>query len=423
MELVAEPLRRIETTIIPPLPAGESDLPENEKEHAQDLPQIIRVRRFLEARYELRINIISDQIEVKRKSAEEPFQPVNEADLLYELCAFGFKRGVKEEFKTLLASSHVRRFDPFRDYFETLPPYDPIGEPDYMEQLAGYVTTSNPEWWKMQFPMWIVRAVAQALNRIDFNKQCFTLVGAQGDGKTSFLEHLIPQPLKYYYMDGYDFSDKKEGQRALSQNFVITLDELASFKRDELNNAFKAVLSTKSVRMRLLFQNNLTSIPRRASFTATTNQSDFLTDETGNVRWLVFRVLGINHDDGGPKGYCSVPIDRVWAMAYYLLNSNLYDYMMSRDDLARQEGYNRSFLRQSVELDFLSSHFIPAEKGQAGALFMTGGEITEEVQRGLSLKLHSRGVGQALRMLGFQEASQYRGEHKYSVKGYYVKKL
>jgi hypothetical protein len=395
-----------------------------DKSHAQGEPQIIRVRRYLEHRFELRINIVSDQIEFRpRGQGKVPFQPVNEANLLYELCAEGFRRGVKEDLKTLLASDHVRRFDPFQDYFDRLTPYDPMSEPDYLNDLAGYVITTQQEWWKRQFAMWMVRAVAQVLNRIDFNKQCLTLVGGQGDGKTSFLEHLVPPALKTYYMDGFDFADKKEGQRALSQNFLINLDELASFRRDELNNSFKAVLSTKSVRMRPLFQNNLTTLLRRASFMATTNQSDFLTDETGNVRWLVFRVLSINHDEGGPNGYCSVPMDRVWAMAYYLLNSNLYEFMMSRDDLTRQEGYNRAFIRQSTELELLSTRFVPAEKGESGAFFMTTSEITEEIQRGLSLRLHPNGVGRALKVLGFQETSNYRASLGYSPKGYFLRRI
>src|SRR5690606_11930413 len=136
----------------------------------------------------------------------------------------------------------------------------------------------------------------------------------------------------------------KEGLFSLTQNFLINLDELASFEKKELNNEFKSVLSESMVRYTPKFANQETTVLRRASFLASTNVMEFLTDETGNVRWVPFVVNSINHDFGGKNGYAAnVDINKVWAQAYSLLKSG-FDHQLTPLEITQQEIYNKQFM-------------------------------------------------------------------------------
>ncbi|PRY21121.1 virulence-associated protein E [Spirosoma oryzae] len=381
-------------------------------------PIIRRIQEFLFDQFEYRVNVVSNQLERKRKSSVD-WELVNMADIEYELFEAGFK-GFKDPLRALFGSRIIPKYDPFATYFEGLPQWNDT-QPDYIDQLADYVHTDDQRWRKLMFKKWIVRAVGQAIGRIPFNKQCLTLVGKQNDGKTTFLDFLIPDGLRAYAKKGFDFGSK-EGKFSLIQNFFINLDELASFDKKELNNEFKSVLSESTVKFRLLFQNIETPFARRASFVASTNQFEFLTDETGNVRWLPFVVRNIQHDAGGPNGYAAnVSMNLVWAQAVALLNNTAFNCNMIPDEINQQELLNRRFLRTTSEMEVIGKYYLPSGKADNEALFCTASDIEEYLRGRVSIKLYRNQIGKALQIMGFIQETNYNSIKGYSEKGYFVK--
>ncbi|MCK8493156.1 virulence-associated E family protein [Spirosoma sp. RP8] len=390
----------------------------NSKQKAESKPIIYRIQHYLFAEYEYRINIVSNQLERKGKTATE-WELVNMADIELELFEYGLNN-FKQPLQALFGSKHIPKYDPFITYFDSLPIWNK-SQPDHIDQLADFVQTDDQIWWKPMFKKWLVRAVGQAIGRIPFNKQCLTLVGKQNDGKTTFLDFLIPDGLKGYSKKGFDFGHK-DGKFSLIQNFFINLDELASFDKKELNNEFKTVLSESTVKFRLLFQNIETPSPRRASFVASTNQFEFLTDETGNVRWLPFVVKHIQHDAGGPEGYAAiVDIDRVWAQGLALLNGSCFNCNMTQDEVNHQEVLNRRFLRTTTEMEVIRKHYLPSEKGDSEAVFCTASDIEEYLRTKTSLRLHRAQIGRAMQVMGFAQETNYNSKKGYTVKGYFIK--
>lgn len=390
----------------------------NSKQKAESQPIIYRIQHYLFAENEYRVNIVSNQLERKGKKATE-WELVNMADIELELFEFGLT-GFKDPLRALFGSKHIPKYDPFKTYFEKLEEWDE-SQPDYINQLADFVHTDDQKWWKQMFKKWLVRAVGQATGSIPFNKQCLTLVGKQNDGKTTFLDFLVPDGLKTYAKKGFDFGSK-EGKFSLIQNFFINLDELASFDKKELNNEFKSVLSESTVKFRLLFQNIETPFPRRASFVASTNQFEFLTDETGNVRWLPFVVKSIQHDAGGPKGYAAmVDIDKVWAQAMTLLNDPTFNCNMTPDEISQQEILNRRFLRTTTEMEVISKYYIASDKNDSEAIFCTASDIEEYLRSKVSLRLYRNQIGKAMQVMGFSQETNYNPKKGYSEKGYFVK--
>lgn len=309
---------------------------------------ITLIQEYLSERYEFRLDTVANVLQYK-SIKDSCFREMNENNILRELYEFGFSR-FKDQLKALLRSDFIPEFDPFKEYFAGLPAWDET-QPDYIAELASYVSVKDADWFLLMFRKMLVRSVACAIGDAKFNKQCFVLYGKQNDGKTSFLRFLCPPALKDYYKENIDF-ENKDGRIALGENFLINLDELSSLSRSDTNK-FKAYLTEERVKIRRPYAERETSIQRRASFLGSTNQNEFLTDVTGNVRWLVFETEGINHDSGGPKGYsANVDINRLWAQAYALLKSG-FQYELTREELARSEGNNRQHQRTTAEISTL----------------------------------------------------------------------
>ena len=379
---------------------------------------IKQIEEYIFGKYDLRLNTVSNELHGRLKG-EKSYQLFNEDALTYDLFNEGHNRF--GQILPVIISTKVPKYDPIKEYFESLPKWDD-SQPDYIQLLSEYVITEDKSWWQYMFKKHLVRMVAQGILKIPCNKQCFTFVGKQNDGKTSFQENLIPKPLKNYYRKNYDFHGSKDGKISLCQNFSIILDELAGYEKKDLNGEFKAVLTESKVKFRPLFAKSEVSHDRRANFMANTNSYEFLTDETGNVRWLIFSVKQILHDNGGSKGYeANVPIDLVWSQAYSLLMSEKFEFIMSNSDLEIQEKINQRFMRISTEMELIQRNFVASEKGIEGGEYKTVTDIIEYLKTITSLTINAIQIGKALKILKFQEVREYDKRYGYTNKGYYIK--
>jgi len=380
-------------------------------------PKITKIKERLFEKYDIRLNTIAIELEYKKKESKNWIQ-LNENDLIVELLEAGFK-GVEGPLVALLRSSRVPKFDPIDDYFSNLPQWDE-SHPDYILELSKYVDAKDNDWFRVQFKKMLVRLIACAINLIPFNKHAFTLVGKQNDGKTTFIRFLCPRVLKNYFKENIDIHNK-DGRLALCQNIIINLDELANFSRYDINKT-KAFLTIDKVKERLPYDRKSTSFERRASFFASTNSSEFLTDETGNVRWLIFEINSILHDNGGGKGYVkNIDIDNVYGQALYLLK-NGFEYKLTKADISKSESNNKQYQVISLEEELIQECFAPGESIPE-CEFLTTSEIQREIELLTKATISNKRIGKALRFLGFNQTQKYFPDQKYQKKGYWVKKL
>ena len=385
-----------------------------------NVPLIVKLEDYIFQKYDLRLNTVSNELDGKLKGEKE-FKIFNEDKITYDLYSSGFNKF--NQMLPVIIAEKVPKYDPIKNYFESLPKWD-NSMPDYIQQLSEFVVIEDKKWWEIMFKKHLVRMVAQGILHIPFNKQCLTLVGKQNDGKTSFLEFLLPKQLQKYYKKGFDFRGNKDGKISLCQNFIINLDELASFEKKELNNDFKTILTESVVKFRPLFGKSEITHYRRANFVASTNQYEFLTDETGNVRWLPFVVKDIIHDNGNEKGYgANVNIDLVWSQAYHLLLSGEFEYNMNKADIQMQEKINQRFMRVSSEMELIQRNFKPSDDKVPNSEFLTTTDILHKLKISTSIQINSVQLGKALKILKFQESKKYNKDYGYSIKGYYIENL
>lgn len=370
-------------------------------------PQITRIEAFLTARYLFRYNYISNEFEYKSVN-EGHYEVLRFSNIIVELKKAGF-RNPKVDLEDILGSSYVLAHNPFFHYFENLPVPD-VMEKDYIKELASFVKVAEKdrEEFDRHFRKMLIRCVACSKG-IAFNKQAFILIGKQNDGKTTFLRFLCPPALDNYITESFN-PDEKDAVIALCQNFMINLDELANFAKSDINK-IKNLISTDKAKVRKPYASKPEIMKRLANFVGSTNETEFLTDPTGTVRWICFEILGI---DFSYKN--KVDIDKVWAQANKMLYGG-HDYKLSPEELAENEIRNETHKKTFTELELIRLYFCEdttEDKHNA--------KTATDVQRYLTIaepnfKLNSNKIGEALKMITKQKSVRVGNK---TFKGYYL---
>lgn len=225
--------------------------------------------------------------------------------------------------------------------------------------------------WRVCFKKWFVGMVASWMYDDVVNHQVLVLIGKQGIFKTTWLEHLIPPALRAYCCKLANTTQiNKDDRLRLAEFGLINLDELDSMSSRELNT-MKSIITATDVNERVAYGYTKERKIRLASFCASSNRREFLTDITGNRRWLPFEVESIEN-----PFQSILPYDRIYAQARYLIQYG-FNYWFDLDDIATLEKHNESFRAQESEEQLLPILFdVPAEgRGE----FMTTAQISERL--------------------------------------------
>ena len=235
-----------------------------------------------------------------------------------------------------------------------------------------HTTPSADALWRACFKKWFVAMVASWMTDEVVNHQVLVLIGKQGIYKTTWLEHLIPPHLRAYACKLANSNDLNKDERLRIAEFgLISLDEIDSMNTRELNQ-LKSVITATDVNERAAYAYTKERRVRLASFCASGNRRDFLTDITGNRRWLPFEVESIQN-----PFFTTLPYDRMYAEAWALANDPTFCYWFELDEIEVLEEHNKHFRDESNEEQLLPILFdVPAEgKGD----FMTTAQISERL--------------------------------------------
>ncbi len=309
------------------------------------------------------------------------------------------------EVITALQSDLIPNVHPLREYILSLRPYTP-DQPDWIDMVASQVRVresassgvqelrsscvtseqaqsatkpseplnSSPadRLWRTCFKKWFVAMVASWMRDEVVNHQVLVLIGRQGIYKTTWLEHLIPPHLRAYTCKLANSIDLNKDERMRIAEFgLISLDEIDSMNNRELNQ-LKSIITATDINERAAYAYTKERRIRLASFCASGNRRDFLTDITGNRRWLPFEVESIQN-----PFYTLLPYERMYAQAWALAQDPLFSYWFDLDEIEVLEQHNQYFRDESNEEQLLPILFdVPAEgKGE----FMTTAQISERL--------------------------------------------
>lgn len=197
--------------------------------------------------------------------------------------------------------------NPVKDFIDAAP-WDGVSR---LGQLVDTVKT-GPDYDRNLLSLcirrWLISAVAAALKETDFwSKGVLVFQGGQSKGKTSWIRALLPAPIDNLFKEGaiIDPSQKDTVSSAIS-HWIVELGELdGTFKKTDVAR-LKAFISNKVDMLRRPYDRLESKYPRRTVFFASVNPKEFLSDDTGNVRWWTVPVTDVNYEHG-------IDAQQIWA--------------------------------------------------------------------------------------------------------------
>ena len=289
------------------------------------------------------------------------------------------------EVLTALQSDLIPDVHPLREYVLSCREWTEE-QPDWIDWVASQVRVKNNDntlssqnnpadaLWRGCFKKWFVAMVASWMKDEVVNHQVLVLIGRQGIYKTTWLEHLIPPHLRAYACKLANSAELNKDDRLRIAEFgLISLDEIDSMNTRELNQ-LKSVITATDVNERAAYGYTKERRIRLASFCASGNRRDFLTDITGNRRWLPFEVESIQN-----PFFTTLPYERMYAQAWALANDPTFCYWFELDEIEVLEEHNKHFRDESNEEQLLAVYFAVPAEGAEHTKFLTTAEISEKL--------------------------------------------
>ena len=346
-----------------------------------------RTLKYLNSKYSLRFNTISLEFEIKR-SLDKKWSSLNLSSLYIELIQSGIDIPMNK-LEILVRSHLINQYNPISEYFESLEQWD--GE-DHIKNLCSYVKTNNDNAFLYHMEKWFTRAVLCALEKEKINKHCLVLANTiQNSGKSTYLRFFIPRKLMNYLSE--DIGLDKDSRIKLCKNLIINLDELSILAKADINS-LKAFISKTHINERLPYARKAEYLERICSFVGSTNKTDFLTDESGSVRWIIFEVIEkINFNYS-----MEIDIDKVWSQAYFnAFKRKGFNPELTLADISENEKRNERFTQMTLEQEMVNKFFEPSDNLEE---FKTATEVMMDLST-QGIRLNHLKIGRALSSFKF----------------------
>lgn len=354
----------------------------------------LRLRQLLEETHEFRYNVLAEVPEFRERDGQGPFRRITPLDFnTLSIRAIDAGIGVwQRDVVRLLHSSLLPSFHPLTDYMNRLPDWDGV---DRVRPLGERVSTEAA--WLCGFAVWLRALAAQWMGQptATANDLVPLLVSRrQGLRKSTFCRLLMPPELADYYTDKFDLVGSAAPEPRLTKLGLINLDEFDRYTLRQ-HATLKNLLQLKHLCLRRAYRQELLSLPRMASFMATSNVKEVLVDRTGSRRFVCVEVT---------RPIDCSPVDH--AQLFAQLRSEVLSgapCYLDRASTRLQERANAAFRVASPLAECLSRYYRVPRTGEVGkwhtvtALYDRLRRRCPSAVRGVSLQAFGREV----RSLGF----------------------
>ncbi len=366
------------------------------------------IEAYLSTHYEFRYNTVLGRTEYRSKN-DAHFSKVGRYEINTLRREIDNDIGIitsSDNLYSIIESSFSPRINPIQEYFKGLPLVDVSSSSPFslkvIPDLASCVVVRNSDKWLPYLTKWLVAVVANAMDdRECRNHTCLVLTGEQGKFKTTFLNLLCPPALHGYSYTGKIYPQEKDTLTYIGQNLIVNIDDQlkALNKRDE--NELKNLITCPMVKYRMPYDKYVEEHPHLASFVASVNGNDFLTDPTGSRRFLPFEVLSIDIEKAK-----RISMDNVYAEAKALLKSG-FRYWFDDDEIAELYRESEDFQVQTAEMELLLRCFEKPTEDESYSL-MTTTEILTYLGIYTHQPLVAKRMGEALKKAGYIKVSKRR---------------
>ena len=318
------------------------------------------IKSFLDGHISLRFNEITSRVEYEIPADNTDihrFMPVNDriVNSLWSQMSTITRVNIQDMYR-VIESDYVPVFNPFKAYLNNLcQSVKSVGEKDYIRELAQTVRVKGGEQeqklWHLYLKKWLVGMVASWISEDVVNNVILVLIGEQGAYKTTWFNYLLPPPLKqYFYTKTNANRMSKDDILTLAQYALVCCEELDTMRPAELNQ-LKAAVTMPSIDERAAYAHYHEHRKHIASFCGTGNNTQFLSDPTGNRRWLPFEVESILSPREHPFHY-----EGIYSQALALYESG-FQYWFTKEEIQELNRHNKQFETPHLEHELVDLYF------------------------------------------------------------------
>lgn len=334
-----------------------------------------RLVAFLDERFELRFNRVKRTTEYLDKL--RPHLGWRAADLRFinGVAIDANQAGIKARPKDVsiyLNSSKIKISDPTEELLYNLQKWD--GH-DHIGDMADRVKTSLPQ-WKKWFRMWFLGLVAQWMgyNSRFGNSIVPLLISPQGYRKSTFCRQLLPPQLRWGYLDNLKFTDQKQVMTAMTDQLLINLDEFNSISKKTQEGFLKNTIQLAEIAIKRPYARHIEQERRRASFIATSNMTDVLSDPSGSRRFFAVEVTEPIDTD------TKINYEQLYAQAVEAVRNGERRWF-DQKDIDEVMAHNRKYAMLSSADMYFNDYFETADANDEDAKRLTATEIYDYIRK------------------------------------------
>lgn len=355
------------------------------------------VEEYLNEKYDFRFNVIKCKPEMLNIAlGEKAFYPVDKYKLnsiKRELDTYNINTSTNA-LKELFESNFAPQVNPVQDYFKKLQKWD--NSTNHIAELAKTVTVADPEKWIEYLTKWLVAVVANAMTNTGCqNHTCLVLTGEQGKFKTTWLDQLAPKTLTNYIFTGKLDPTNKDSLTYIAEFLFINIDDQLKQLNKKDENELKNLITTPAVKYRRPYDPYICEYPHLASFMASVNGNEFLTDPTGSRRFLPFEVLSIEINKAK-----AINMDLIYSQAFALWKANFH-YWFTDEEIQELHKNNSKFQVITQEEQLIQEFFSAPKTKEGASHYYTSALIQDHLESKTRLRLSPKKIGEALTKLGF----------------------
>ena len=395
---------------------SESGTPEEEKKVDKNSVRknIVNMMQLLKSRYDFRYNTVMKFVEyMPKEKGWYGFQPVDprvQKRMTLEVQLADIRVSIKD-VRNFLESDYIKNYNPVDEYLFQC--YNKWDGKDHIRALARTVPTSNP-YWADWFYTWFLGMVDQwrgFTHRQYGNSVAPLLISKQGYNKSTFCRRLLPPELQWGYSDNLVLSEKRQVYQAMAQFMVINLDEFNQISPQVQQGFLKNLIQLPTLKYKPPYGSHVMEFPRLASFIATSNMKDILTDPSGNRRFIGVELTGPIDVSVRPN------YQQLFAQALTALHNGEKSYFDAEQvKLIMKNNYQFEVV-EPIDQYFLL-YFELVEDEREGE-YLTAAEIFDYLKKqiGSSLKVNSlMGFGRKLANMSELKHKRFADGMKYLVK-------
>ena len=375
---------------------------------------IVNMMQLLESRYDFRYNTVMKYVEYLPKDkgwyGYQPVDPRVQKRMTLEVQLADIRVSIKD-VRNFLESDYIKNYNPIEEYLFQC--YDKWDGKDHIRALARTVPTANPHWadW---FYTWFLGMVDQwrgYSHRQYGNSVAPLLISKQGYNKSTFCRRLLPPELQWGYSDNLILSEKRQVYQAMAQFMVINLDEFNQISPQVQQGFLKNLIQLPTLKYKPPYGSHVMEFPRLASFIATSNMKDILTDPSGNRRFIGVELTGPIDVSVRPN------YQQLFAQALTALHNGEKSYFDAEQVKLIMKNNCQFEVAEPID-QYFQLYFDLVENEKEGE-YLTAAEIFDYLKKqiGSSLKVNSlMGFGRKLANMSELKHKRFADGMKYLVK-------